>query len=88
MLAHVGVVPVGQAADKIMGIGGFRRCNNLFQRCVRLGKANVIKDRSGKKEGFLQHHAHLIVVTGGIQFLDILAVHHNFSLIHIVQPHD
>ncbi|MNW20790.1 hypothetical protein D3C71_2213520 [compost metagenome] len=66
MLAHLGVVALGQFHDEIVRPGQLSGANNPFQRHARLGQRNVLADGSVEQEVLLQHHAQLAAQPGRI----------------------
>ena len=71
-----------------MGVCHFGRLDNLFSGCLRLGKADVVIDGSGKQEGFLQHYPYLPMEAALGYLPDIDAIHFEHAVVGVIQPHE
>lgn len=70
-----------------MGIGHFRRLDNLSLGGILLGVPDVVVNGSGEQKRLLQNHTDLPVQTFPGYIPQIHPVRQYLSVVHIVQPH-
>ena len=58
-LPHPGIVPIWKFHDKVVGRGGFCRCDDIILGGIRFSESNIVPDRPKEKSGFLQYDADL-----------------------------
>ena len=74
LLAHMGVVALGQFADKFMRTGQLRHTHHRFNRRGRVGDGDVLAHATVEQQVFLQHHADLPAQLRCINQADVYAV--------------
>ncbi|MNN44008.1 hypothetical protein D3C81_1582760 [compost metagenome] len=82
----LGVIPVRQLHDEIMGIRRLGRCDNLLITRRRIAKENIIPHRAAEQEIVLQHHPHGPPQALLRQCSDILTVHAQAAFRNIIEP--
>jgi hypothetical protein len=88
VLCNDGIVALGQAADKAVGVGSLGGGNHLVHGGVRLAVGNVLPHRTGTQPGVLQHHAVAAAQGGAGHIPDIGAGHLDAAAVHIIEPHE
>ena len=87
VLCNDGIVALGQAADKAVGVGSLGGSNHLVHGGVRLAVGNVLPHRAGTQPGVLQHHAVAAAQGGAGHIPDIGAGHLDAAAVYIIEPH-
>ena len=57
VLGHLGIIAVGQAADKAVGTCLFGCCDDFFPRGIGLAVGDIFGNGPGFQPGLLQYHA-------------------------------
>src|SRR5688572_27092142 len=68
------VVALWQIDDEVVGLGGFRRGNNLFFGGLGLSVRYVLSNRPSEQHRLLQHHAHLLSKGLDLEATDVFAI--------------
>ena len=87
VLCDDGVVAIGQAADKAVGMGSLGGGDHLVHGSVRLAVGDVLPHRTGAQPGVLQHHAVAAAQGSAGHIPDIRAGHPDAAAVYIIEPH-
>ena len=82
------VIPLGQVADKAVGVGQLRCGADLLIRGVQLAVADVVGHGSGEQMGILQHNAQRTAQGVLCDVLHVDAVVGDNALLHVVEAVD
>ena len=74
MLAHDGVVALGQLGNKVVRACQLGRLHDVLNRCGGVGQGDVVAHRSVEQHVFLQHYADLVAQAGRVDDGDVLPV--------------
>ena len=85
-LADDGVVAFRQFQNKFMRAGKLGRGDHALDRHGRIGKRDIVADRSVEQHIFLQHDADLPPQPGGIDHREIDAVHEDAAALRHIEP--
>ena len=88
LLAHHGVVALGQLADEFMGAGQLGCMNDGFERCGRIDDGDVLAHAAVEEGVLLQDHAHLHSQLCRVDEADVDAVDQQASLLGGIQALD
>ncbi|CAN4039547.1 RNA polymerase sigma factor sigX, partial [Dysosmobacter welbionis] len=83
-----GVVPLGQAADEVVGIGQGGGRLHLFIRGIQIAVADVLPDGAGEEVGVLQHDAQAAPQVRLADVVDGDAVVTDLAVGNVVEPVD
>ena len=83
-----GVIPVGQMLDVGVDAGGLGGSHHLVHGGALLAVGDVFKDGAVEQPGVLQHHG--VGSAEGVPFdlPDLVSVHVNGAVVHVVEPHE
>ena len=84
-LSDIGIVSVWELHDKLMRIGILGRRNDFLSCRSRFSVGNILKYSSGKQIDVLLYHTNLSTQTLHRKLADILAIHTDPSLRHIIE---
>ena len=87
VLCNDGIITLGQAADKAVGMGGLGSGDHLVHGGVRLAVGDVLPHRTGTQPCVLQYHAIAAAQGGAGHIPDIGAGHLDAATVHIIEPH-
>ena len=87
VLCNDGIVAIGQAADKAVGVGSLGGGDHLVHGGVRLAVGNVLPHRTGTQPCVLQYHAVAAAQGGAGHIPDIGAGHLDAAAVYIIEPH-
>src|SRR5260370_33927589 len=85
-LANDGVVALCQSQDEVVGAGELGRRNDPLHRYRRVGKRNVLGDRTVEQHVLLQHHSDLAPQPGEIDHGKINPVNQHAPALRDVEP--